>query len=616
MANKNQKSIKCGRDEQVSLYFKELIKFLIDSEEKGVVLPKQKVSALKSKIARKYSLGKTPRDMDILMMADLEDLEKLKYLKTKPTRSLSGVAVIAVMTKPEKCPHGKCIFCPGGLNSEYGDTPQSYTGFEPATRRGRRNDYDSFLQVFNRLEQYVLGGHNPNKVDLIVMGGTFPSYNLEYQIDFIIGVYLAMNVFSDLFYMKKSNIYIDSSGNKKEKINYDLDLVKFKTFFELPHDVNDKDMENNLKKKSYNLKEKYLSELNECYQDKTKILEKLKLYNETCAIRCIGMTQETRPDCPFLETANRMLQHGVTRVELGVQSIYNDVLKFSNRQHTIEDSVEATQIMKDLGFKINYHMMLGLPGVTKERDLESLRKIFSDEHFKPDMIKIYPCMIFPKTTLFKLYKEGKFRAIQIESAVEVIGTFLAEIPEYVRVMRIQRDIPSNLVSDGVKKTNLRQYVDKYMSDNGLVCRDIRSREVIRNSSKVNIDNIEIRIFEYEASGGKEFFISAEDFQHNVLIGFCRLRFIGKVLRSEFTSSSAIIRELHVYGAALNVGMSSETYEKSGQHKGWGKKLVSVAEEICVKHGKDKLLVISGVGVREYYRNLGFINDGVYVSKKL
>jgi elongator complex protein 3 len=176
--------------------------------------------------------------MDILLAATPEDLERLQHLRSKPTRSLSGVAVVAVMTKPEKCPHGKCTFCPGGLGSSYGDTPPSYTGFEPSTRRAIRNEYDSFLITFNRLEQYILGGHNPNKVDAIVMGGTFPSYDENYQYEFITGMYLAMNAFSDLFYI---------TSNIDGKIKYRIDYVAFKKFFELPHDVKDGALEEKLK---------------------------------------------------------------------------------------------------------------------------------------------------------------------------------------------------------------------------------------------------------------------------------------------------------------------------------------------------------------------------------
>jgi len=216
------------------------------------------------------------------------------------------------------------------------------------------------------------------------------------------------------------------------------------------------------------------------------------------------------------------------------------------------------------------------------------------------------------------FKSGKYVPYTLGEATELIGDALANVPEYCRVMRIQRDIPSTLVEGGVHKTNLKQYVDKYMESKGLVCRDIRTREIARVSKKHFVEPVyELVVNEYDANGGKEFFISAEDTANDILIGFCRLRFINKVLRDEFTSNSAIVRELHVYGTSLNIGQKEGNYsDNTGQHKGWGKKLMAKAEEICLANNKDKLLVISGVGVREYYRKIGFVNDGPYVSKLL
>lgn len=587
--------------ESEQAYMDELISIIRRSS--SGVMTKQKISALKTRLCKKHGLHKPPRDMDIIMLAKPEDLSELQHLRTKPTRSLSGVAVVAVMTRPDVCPHGKCTFCPGGLGSAFGDTPPSYTGFEPATRRGIRNDYDSFLQVFNRLEQYALGGHNPNKIDLIVMGGTFPSYDETYQYQFVVGVYLAMNAFSDLFYTQKGNT---------STLNFDA----FKEWFELPHEVINQEIEERLKKKMYALKEKYLSEIS--HLSWAEKLEYVKDKNETAAVRCIGLTEETRPDCSFLYHANNMLLHGVTRVELGVQTIYNDVLDETFRAHSVEDSIKATQVLKDLGFKVNFHMMLGLPLTTPQMDYENLQAIFQSPLFRPDMIKIYPCLVMAGTKLYRDYEKGLYKPIDLVHAAEAIGKFLPEVPEYCRIMRIQRDIPSTLVEGGVQKTNLKQYVEQYMEKHNLVCRDIRAREIARQKVVNPVaPTFEISFIEYEASGGTEFFIQAEDTANDILIGFCRLRFVKECLRPEFTPTSAIVRELHVYGSALNIGQAEGNYaEITGQHKGWGKKLMEKAEAICKERGKNKLLVIAGVGVREYYRNIGYTNDGPYVSKLL
>lgn len=600
MANLNEKQyLDLSKEKQLELYLDELISEIIKvEEESGKLLTKNNISNLKNKLARKYQLAKPPRDIDLILTANKEQLEKLRHLKSKPTRSLSGVAVVAVMTKPMKCPHGKCVFCPGGVDSNYGDTPQSYTGKEPSTRRAIRNEYDSFRIVFNRIEQYVLQGHNPNKVDCIIMGGTFPSYPREYQLDFTIKIYLAMNVFSKLFY-----------------VDNELDFEKFKEWFYLPHDPDDSEVSEMLTKKIIELEEKSLANLEQFSTLKEK-LDYVKKENETAAIRCIGLTLETRPDYSLLEHANEMLELGTTRVELGIQTVYDSVLEASGRGHTLKQSIESTEILRDLGFKINYHMMIGMPGSDREKDENSLNGIWTDDNFRPDMLKIYPCLVMPGTLLFNDFKSGSYVPYTLEEATELIGNSLANVPEYCRVMRIQRDIPSTLVEGGVHKTNLKQYVDKYMEMKGLVCRDIRSREIARVLKKELVEpKYELVVKEYLANGGKEFFISAEDTANDILIGFCRLRFINKVLRSEFTSDSAIIRELHVYGTSLNIGQKKGNYsDNTGQHKGWGKKLVQKAEEICKQNDKDKLLVISGVGVREYYRKLGFKNDGPYVSK--
>ncbi|MFT4326515.1 MAG: tRNA uridine(34) 5-carboxymethylaminomethyl modification radical SAM/GNAT enzyme Elp3, partial [Candidatus Woesearchaeota archaeon] len=456
MANHNQKLHKeLSLEDQKKLYFRELIDTIFNLEQQGVELDKQKVAQLKNKLAAKYDIVKPPKDVDVFIFCDVKDLHKLQHLRSKPTRSLSGVAVVAIMTRPDVCPHGRCVYCPGGLGSPFGDTPQSYTGFEPATRRAIRNNYDSFFQVMNRLEQYVLGGHDPNKVDLIVMGGTFPSYDINYQFEFILGVYMAMNKFSELFYT-----IVDG----KPVLNH----VAFKEWFELPHDVNDRDTEKRLKDKFKKLKEEALAELPQKATQDDK-LEYVKLKNETTAIRCIGLTQETKPDCSLLEHCNRMLTHGTTRVELGIQTVYNDILRKTARGHTIKHSILATQILKDLGFKVNYHMMLGLPGVDEDKDLESLREIFKNDDFRPDMIKMYPTLVLPGTPLYERWEKGLYKPIELTAAAKIIGQFMAEIPSYVKVMRIQRDIPSTLVEGGVQKTNLRQYVEDYMKEHNLVC---------------------------------------------------------------------------------------------------------------------------------------------------
>ena len=541
----------------------------------------ESLNTIKQDIAKKYKLSKTPTNIEILVSLPKEKIADFKkILLSKPTRTISGVSPVAIMTAPSKCPHGKCTFCPGGLNSPWGDVPKSYTGHEPATMRGIRNNYDSYLQVFNRLQQYVLMGHSFDKIEIIIMGGTFTAEPKEYQEEFVYGLFKAMNDFSDLFFDAQD----------------EFDFLKFKEYFQLPGDMYDKEREQNIK-----------SKLSELKQRTKTTLEEEQLRNETSQIRCVALCIETKPDWGFLEHGNEMLRQGCTRVELGIQSVYDDVLKFVHRGHTAADSTKSIQVLRDLGFKINFHYMPGLPLTDYERDMAGMRQLFTDPAYKPDMIKLYPCMVAPGTALYYQYQKGEFTPISTEEAAKRVAEFYTFVPEYCRIQRVQRDVPTKYWEAGVDRTNLRQFTDdKYENKS----RDIRAREP--KGKDINWDKVEIKVMEYEASKGKEFFISAEDLDNDVLIGFCRLRFPFEFLRSEITPGSALIRELHVYGTATAIGD-----EGMVQHKGWGKKLMQKAEELAREHGKDKMVVISGVGVRKYYEEkLGYRKEGPYVVKGL
>ncbi len=560
-------------------YFNEILKIL-----KQKKLSKQEISKLKIKLCRKYHIN-IPTDIKILLSADAKDRKLLKHLITKPTRTISGVAVCAIMTKPIKCPHGKCAICPGGPGSVFGDMPQSYTGKEPAARRALRNDFDPYLQVMNRLEQYIMTGHVPDKLELIIMGGTFPSFTRIYQDYFIKYALKAMNDFSKMFF-------------RNDKLN----LERFKEFFEMPGNFQDNERVRRIKKKLLILK------------NKTKTtLEKEQKKNESLKIRCVGLTIETRPDYARLEHINQMLRLGATRVELGVQTVYDNVLEKIERGHSVQDSIDATHALKDIGFKINYHMMIGLPGSDRKKDINSFKKIFSNQDFKPDMLKIYPCMVLKGTKLYKLWKNKKYKPITTEEAVEIITEIKRFVPPYVRIMRVQRDIPTYLTEAGVDRNNLRQYVEKALEEKQIKCNCIRCREVGHKLKKenINLKNIKLKVIEYDAGNGKEFFISFDDMKNDALIGFCRLRFPNQCLRKEITEKSALIRELHVFGSAIALGKKGNI-----QHAGYGKKLLAKAEQIAIKNKKDKIVAISGIGVRNYYRKLGYKKQGPYMVKYL
>ncbi len=598
-------------------FYQELFVELLKKQFNEITLTK-----LKRHLALKHQLKIIPSNVDVLLHADIKDIPLLKKkLLTKPVRTISGVSPVAVMTAPSKCPHGKCTFCPGGLNSLWGDVPQSYTGHEPATMRGIRNNYDSYLQVMNRLEQYVLLGHTFDKIEIIVMGGTFPAMPREYQEEFITGCFQAMNDFASLFCQNKRG----TTGQKQAvcslhssppnfehaeipqtttpraveflafKSNGEFNFIDFKEFFKLPGDKNDVQRIKLIQHKLLEIKEKNKTTLEEA-QEK----------NETAAVRCVALCIETKPDLGFLEQGNEMLRQGCTRVELGIESVYDDVLQEVHRGHTTEDSKKSIQILRDLGFKINFHYMPGLPLTDKERDIAGMKQLFADADYRPDMIKFYPTMVASGTALFQQWKQGKFTPLDTKEAAERLVEIKKIVPEYCRIQRIQRDVPTKYWEAGVDLTNFRQYIHQNYD---IHCRCIRCREP--KGKDIHWENAEINVTEYEASQGKEFFIAAEDAQNDLLIGFCRLRFPAQFLRPEITSSSALIRELHVYGTAVAIGS-----EGLVQHQGWGKKLIEKAEEISRQHGKNKIVVISGVGVKEYYRKLGYEKEGVYVQKSL
>ncbi|MCK4522433.1 MAG: tRNA uridine(34) 5-carboxymethylaminomethyl modification radical SAM/GNAT enzyme Elp3, partial [Nanoarchaeota archaeon] len=517
-------------------YFREVIERIKKDKPN-----KNRLTRIKKELSTKYKLGYIPTDVEILLNTGSKELDKIKkYLVSKPTRSISGVAVCAIMTKPIKCPHGKCLMCPGGVESVFGSVPQSYTGKEPATRRAIRNGYDPYLQVMNRLEQYVVQGHIPDKVELIIMGGTFPSFPKKYQDDFIKYAFKAMNDFSKLFFVKRK-----------------FDIIYFKKFFGLPGDINSKERQKRIFSKLRRLKKK-------------TSLKKEQLKNEKSNIRCVGLTIETRPDYGRLKQGNEMLDLGCTRVELGVQTIFDDVLKKIERGHSVWDSVESIRILKDLGFKLNFHIMLGLPGSNEKRDSFMLKNLFRNEYFQPDMLKLYPCMVVKGTKLYRLWKNKKYKALTTKKAVEIIADFKKSVPKYVRIMRVQRDIPTFMTEAGVDRTNLRQYVEELTKKRKINCRCIRCREIGRYKGEVNKKDIKLKTIHYRASKGNEFFISAE--YKGYILGFCRLRFPSEFLRKEITEDSALIRELHVYGQAVQIGKKGAI-----QHKGIGKGLLREAE---------------------------------------
>ncbi len=562
-------------------------KKIIEEVVRSKIKKREDIEKLKRSIARENHLPRMPTNIELLNFAERlysgEELKRLKrILLTKPSRSLSGVTPVAIMTYPFPCPHGKCAYCPGGPDSFFGKTPQSYTGKEPAARRAARANYNPYLQVMNRLEQYIVLGHEPEKVELIIMGGTFPSFKKEYQEFFIKKSFQAMNDFSDMFFNNKG-----------------FNTKKFQKFFELPAKFSDE--------RTKRIQEKLLK-----IGERTTTLEDEQRRNETSNIRVVAMCIETRPDYSREAHINEMLKLGTTRVELGVQSLYDDILKKVKRGHGVKEVVEATQLLKDSFLKVGYHMMPGLPGSNEEKDVAMFKKLFEDERFKPDALKIYPLMVFRGTEIYEWWKRGEFKPLTTKEATEEIIKIKQHIPKYCRIMRVQRDIPTKFSEAGVDITNLRQHIHEEMERRGLKCNCIRCREP--RGRKIDFENVRLKRMDYRASGGYEVFLSYEDEKNDLLLGFIRLRIPNKPFRREISEKTAGIREVHVYGRAVPIG---KKLKEGVQHRGFGRKLLEEAERIALEEfDKREMLIISGIGVREYYRKFGYKRKGVYMSKDI
>lgn len=538
----------------------EAYRFIIKEIMEGRVKTSKDLEKIKHRACREYNLPQFISNAQILENASPEERVKLApIIRKKPSRTLSGVAVVAVMCQPHQCPHGRCLYCP-----ESDKAPPSYTGEEPAALRARRYKFNPYLQVYNRLLQLESIGHPLDKVELIIMGGTFPSSDLCYQEWFVTKCLEAMNDF----------------GVKTPQIK---SMSKYDNLMEPP--------------------------------DSFSYLEDVQSINENAPVRCVGMTFETRPDYCKIEDVDRMLQMGVTRVELGVQTIYNFIYHRINRGHRVEDVIESNRILRDSGIKVAMHFMPGL-FAHQDRDLRIFRRIFADSRFKPDMIKIYPCLVTQGSKLHELWQEGSYKPYTTPEAVDLIVKIKKMLPKWVRTMRIQRDIPSPLIEAGVKKSNLGELVYQKLEEENVYCQCIRCREVGHRAQQnltPELDHIKLLNLKYQANGGQEVFISYEDTASDILIGFLRLRIPSSLAhRAEVDDKTALIRELHVYGSMVPLG---DKKDELWQHQGYGEGLLREAEKIASEsYDKNKIVINSGMGARDYYRKFGYKKEGPYMVK--
>jgi len=445
----------------------------------------------------------------------------------KASRTISGVTPVAVMAKPFICP-GRCVYCPSSP-----EAPKSYTVESPAVLRARSCGFDAKKQVEVRLKTFAEMGHAQDKVELIVMGGTFMFYPRDYQYQFIKDCYDALNGIT------------------------------------------------------------------------SSCLEEARGINENAEHRCVGLCIETRPDFCGEAEIRSMFDFGTTRVELGVQTLDDEIHCLTKRGHGVAEVISATRLLRDYGFKVHYHWMPGLPGTTPEHDLELSRKLFEDERFRPDGLKLYPTLVVKGSELENWYRDNRYQPYSEEEMIDLLMAIKALIPKYVRISRLMRDIPSKFIIAGCKDLALRSTIRKKMDQTGLRCSCIRCREYghrLRDGWAVGEPRL-IRL-DYEAWGGKEVFLSYED-ENETLFGLLRLRINEK---------KAVVRELHIFGPEVSLG---GRLERAAQHRGLGERLLREAERIARGEFKaDSLLVLSGVGAREYYRSLGYGREGAYMTREL
>jgi len=417
--------------------------------------------------------------------------------------------------------------------------------------RAIQHNFDSYQQVKGRIEQLRAIGHDVDKVELIIFGGTLTAYPQDYLEWFVTQCLNAMSGAS------------------------------------------------------------------------AKTIGEAQAAAEAAPIRNSDIALETRPDWCKEQHVDMMLRLGATRVELGVQTLSDEIYKLVDRGHTVEDVVEATRIAKDAGFAVVHHMMPNLFGSDYEKDSSTFKMLFEDERFKPDALKIYPTLVMEGTKLHELWLQGKYKPYPFEKVVELITEVKKMVPKWIRIQRIQRDIPSNLIIDGVKRGDLRRLVQEKLGEQGAHCRCIRCKEVghVKRERGIdpNPDDVKLVVERYHASEGEELFLSFEDVKQDILIGLLRLRYPSeKAHRPEAkTARATLVRELHVYGPLVPVGGQAGDLTSAWQHRGYGARLLAEAERISREEfDARRAIVLAGIGTRNYYKRFGYERDGPYMVKEL
>ena len=507
----------------------------------------------------------------------------IEKVRMKPVRTISGVTPVTVLTQPYPCP-GQCIFCPNDLRM-----PKSYLSLEPGAQRAGRHAFDPYQQVLARLRTLDVMGHPIDKIELIVLGGTWSSYPESYQFWFVKQCFDAMNDFERVREMEGSEVVprVDF-----EKLEGEVDgrlgaspynevvsgFLKRQTGGDLVHHENASTWEE---------------------------LERSHRVNEKGSSRCIGLSLETRPDYVDEQELVRIRRLGVTKVQIGIQSLSDEVLALNKRGHDVATTRRAIQLLRQGGFKIQAHWMPNLYGSSPEKDIEDFARMFSDPGFRPDELKIYPCSLIESAELMVHYEAGRWRPYTKQELADVLTECLKRVPPYCRVSRVIRDIPGEDILVGNKLTNFRNLAEEELEKRGWRCRDIRSREI--RDQRAHLDHLDLVEVSYSTSAGKETFLQFVTDEDRI-VGFLRLCLPDTESFLEELQGSALIREVHVYGAAVNIGKRGE---RGSQHLGLGTRLIERAKDLTRQAGYRNLAVISSVGTREYYRRLGFRDGELY-----
>lgn len=529
----------------------------------------------------------------------------IEKIRMKPTRTLSGVAPITVLTKPFPCP-GKCIFCPSDVRM-----PKSYLADEPGAQRAERNYFDPYLQTYNRLQALTNIGHPVDKAEVIILGGTWSYYPESYQIWFIKQCFRALNDFASATdgrqKIEKQYQAMNKQLTKQQYLVLTTDPQRNK------QQLASHQIDGTLTDKSYNqtVSELYvapekLGGFDQLQTATWQMLERQQKQNETSLVRCVGLVVETRPDNITRQEVVRLRRLGCTKTQIGVQSLNDSVLKKNHRGHKVAATRRAFKLLRQAGLKIHAHWMANLYGSNVKQDKADFDKLFTDPDFHPDELKIYPCSLIGSAELMQYYHDGRWRPYSQAELLDVVTHVLTHTPEYCRLTRIIRDIPSTDIVTGNKYTNFRQIAERKLQELGRQSKDIRAREI--RQTQVKQSDLKLDVIEYQTSISTEYFLQYVTKQDHKIVAFLRLSLPTQTSFIAELAAAAIIREIHVYGSLAKLGSKDQ---KKSQHFGLGTQLIDQAKQVATKQGYKKLAVISAVGTREYYRNRGFVDGKLY-----